>query len=667
MPERDSNKDHEEETRNEEKSKEEGGLRKPPISDDRQDTIQKQVDVEYLLSFSYTEERRKESLKRLKLYNNQRRDKKKVGDPLLFSVFQTVFSALYTDRLLVKMKGKEEGDAPAAENLTALAENDYVEMAKDELDYDWDWDTGFFGKGYCLFYEFDRKRMVPIPEIMDPMTLIRDPDASSINGNYKGRGRARFWGREIGLTKAELKANPAYFNIDDLKKGKEINSLKDKADEAHREAQGREDVKYKEESITENYRYQLLEWFTLIDGEMHITTWAEGRKTMIRFQPLKNPYDPQKWPVIERSLFPIAHDFDGVSIPDLIEDKQRARAIMINLGMESAQADLYPQYLYDQNRIPNPNNLNFAFNKFIPVKGKGAVGDAVAPIQKSLFHQQVNLILEILNTAAEKSVAAPEVAQGVQPRKQRTLGESELIVAGKSARHSMAARIFGWSERKFWRRWYHLYKEHFLEEIDEKIIRIQGPLADDWRPLTRENLITEADPDIIVESDFIAEAERRRKFLEFSTVAQIVAQDPSTGKRYINRKLARISGVTTQEMKLMFPPTLDEMRSESENRKIDENKLPKIHPLDDDIVHIEVHNKAADTSAKLAHIEAHKFMMMKKRERPDFYPSPLEPQSPGFSPVGVPGEGAGQQVAQQAGTPSPAMTEIGGQTAPEEV
>ncbi|SCB55045.1 hypothetical protein GA0061098_103419 [Bradyrhizobium shewense] len=42
---------------------------------------------------------RNKQLKRLKLYNNQARDESKVGAPLLFTVFQTVFAALYDDRL----------------------------------------------------------------------------------------------------------------------------------------------------------------------------------------------------------------------------------------------------------------------------------------------------------------------------------------------------------------------------------------------------------------------------------------------------------------------------------------------------------------------------------------------------------------------------------------
>ena len=40
-----------------------------------------------------------------------------------------------------------------------------------------------------------------MPENWSPMTTLRDPRAKSVNGDMKGRGKARFMGREIRLTK----------------------------------------------------------------------------------------------------------------------------------------------------------------------------------------------------------------------------------------------------------------------------------------------------------------------------------------------------------------------------------------------------------------------------------------------------------------------------------
>ena len=604
---------------------------KSELTPAEENRLRGQVKKEYLLCDEHTQGWRTTQLKRLKLYNNQKRDQSKVGDPLLFSVFNTVLAALYDDRLGVKYGAKEEGDHETAENLDALARHDHIIMEKDELDYEWDWDSAFFGEGFMLLYGFDRRpeAMCPVAEVLDPMTLLKDPRATSMNGNQKGTGRARFWGREFGLSKSEMEAHGSYFNVKFVKKAKDIKSLMDKAAEERRTARGYQSTRYKEESLDENYEYQLLEWWTYVKGKKYITTWANNRNLLIRYQEVKGDF----WPVIDRVLFPMSHG-DKVSIPDLIEDKQRARSVMINLGMESAIADLYPSYLFNKRKIPNPRDLSFAFNKFIPVQGD--VAGVIAPIQKSVFHQQVNLILNILDVAAQKAVAAPEVAQGIQPSKARTLGETQMIAAGKDVRHSLGARIWGWSERRFWRQHYFLYKTHFKEEIDKKVIRIQGPLAPAWRPLLRENIVAQIDPDIVIESSYVAGAQRKAEFQEFYAFSQVAIQDPTTNRRYIFRKLGAIQGRTKAEMTLMFPPTIDEMRAEDENQKLSNNKLPKIHPLDDDIIHIEIHNRAADRPAKLAHIEAHKMMMMKKKEKPELYP-PAEPV-PEFKPVGAPKE-----------------------------
>jgi len=616
-----------------------------PLTLAEEKKILDQVKNEYNLCWQDTQAKRTESLIRLKLYNNQKRDKDKVGDPLLFTVFQTIFAELYDDRLGVAFEGVEEGDEDVADNLTDMAKFDHRLMEKDIIDYDWDWDACFFGRGLLFFNEFERKKKVPVVENIDPMVFIRDPRATSVNGNQKGYGAARFFGREIGLSKNELKENGSYFNIGLLKKAKDIKSLKDEASKSRKEAQGRQQSKDQEEALGENYEYQLLEWFTHYKGKKYLMTLGNDRNLLIRFQEIED----EKWPIIDRVLFPISHDWDGVSIPDLIEDKQRARSVMINLGMESAKADLYPMYLFDQRKIKNPKDLDFAFNKFIPIQGD--TNNAVQPIQKSLFHQQVNLILNLLDTAAQKSVAAPEVSQGVQPRQDRTLGETELIVAGKNVRHSLAARIFGWSEKRFWRQWYYLYKQNFKEEIDKKIIRIQGPVSASWRELTKENIVAKIDPDVYVESASIAEEERKKKFEEFAAFTQIAIQDPLTNRRFILRSLGKMSGLSKVQMAVMFPATIDEMRAEDENVRVNKNDLPEVNPIDDDVVHIEIHNKATETPAKLSHIEAHKEMMLYKKEHPEEFPEE-QARMESFSPVSQQAKGK-EGAGKTGGAPRP--------------
>jgi len=88
----------------------------------------------------------------------------------------------------------------------------------------------------------------------------------------------------------------------------------------------------------------------------------------------------------------------------------------------------------------------------------------------------------------------------------------------------------------------------------------------------------------------------------------------------------------------VLPPNVDEMKAETENDLLDKNTLTPVEVADDDFVHMEVHNKAADTSAKFAHIEAHKRAMMLKRVKPEFDLAKQRPENPTqVAPIQSPG------------------------------
>src|SRR3990167_1308455 len=597
------------------------------LSISEQKRIIKQINEEYELAYSFNEAKRKQNLNRLKLYNNQKRDPEAVGDPLMFTVFNTIHAALWDDRLMATWEGRGgKGDEDVEENLNALADFDYDIMQKSEVDYEFNWDAEFFGRGLCLMMDFERSEgiMAPIPEVIDAGAWLRDPEAKSVNGDMRSRGAMRYGGREIGMTYWELKDHPGYFNIKGLKKGKEINSLTREVSEARNEAQGRENFPQRGEQLSKfgNYEFPLLEWFTHIKGKKCLVTLGNERSAIVRYQKLD--YD-DKWPIIDRTLYPMAKDWDGVSIPDLTEDKQRARAVLLNIGMTSAKGEVTPTYLFDQTRIKNKNDLNFKINKFIAVDGR--VDNAMMPVQKSTAHAFSSLIMDVLDVSAQRATATPEIQQGIQSKQNRTLGELELVSSKVDTRYSMSAKLYGISEAKFWRQWYRLYKKHFKEGIDEKILRIQGALAPIWRPINRDNIIALVDPDVKITSKVISEQKRLRDQQSFGQFAAFALQDPDTNRRFVLRKMGKLSGMAKEEVDMTFPPTIDELHAEDENQLLNNGKLPKIDVMDEHKTHIEIHAKADQNPTTLAHVRAHKSLMLVKRNHPELFPPP---QVPGF-------------------------------------
>lgn len=582
-----------------------------------------QVNSEYRISYDFMRPKWDEWGLRLKLNNNQKRDKSAVGDPLLFTIHQTVLASLYDDSLSVNFDPREAGDEETAENLNDLAEYDHEEMEKDIIDYTWDWDASFFGRGLVMLMEFDRDKKCPIPENWDPMVVLRDPLAKSVNGDMKGRGRARWIGREIRLTKCEMKEAGYYFNFQDLKPDDtDITSLVDANTSIRNEAQGYSDAKVPESLKGDNATHRILEWITRFDGRLVLVSLAEGKTRVIRYTELEG----DRIPILDRPLYAVANDWDGVSIPDLVEDKQRARAKLTNLGIKVAEAGLYPMYLFDTTRITNKADLNYEQNKFIGVNGSPA--GAVQIMAKDQIKSDVSFILDTLDVSAQKATATPDIQQGTIGTDKRTATELNIVNQKVDTRYSLSAKIFGWSEKRFWQQWYFLYKNHFNEGIDEKVIRVKGVMGAKFRPLRRENIIASVDPDVIVKSRILADAENYAQLQIFTKYVQIIAHDPTANLRYAEKKLGRLSGIKQDELNCIFPPTIDELLATDENEKLEKNKLAMVSAEDNHQIHLEIHNKLSDTAAKYAHIQAHKKAMLIIKQNPNLVPPTMNEMNP---------------------------------------
>ncbi|MCK5644868.1 MAG: hypothetical protein KAJ19_28975, partial [Gammaproteobacteria bacterium] len=454
-----------------------------------------QIQTEQKQAWWYIKPKWDEWALRIKLYNNQKRDKSAVGDNTLFTIFQTVLADLYSDTLDASFVPRESGDEETAENLSITAKYDHDQMEKDQIDYEWDWESLFFGRGLLALMEFDRENLAPVPEVWHVMTVLRDPFATSVNGDKKGRGRARFLGREMRMTKNEMEEMDVYFNYKSIKPtSTSTNSLVDENMRITAEAAGLSDASKFQNTKGENETHRLLEWFTVYKGKRVFITLADDMKRVVRFQEL----DGMDIPIIDRSIYPVPNSWDGVSVPDLIEDKQRAKAVLINLGLKGVKSNMHPMYLFDETLIKNRNDLNFEFNKFVGVQGNPA--GAVKVMERQTIKQDTQFILDTLSSGADKSTATPDTKQGARPSEGASATRDALIDQGSNTRYSLSAKIFGWSEKRFWKRWYSLYKDHFENKIDEKSVRITGALGAQWRPFTRENLITNTDPDVEIES-----------------------------------------------------------------------------------------------------------------------------------------------------------------------
>jgi hypothetical protein len=335
---------------------------------------------------------------------------------------------------------------------------------------------------------------------------------------------------------------------------------------------------------------------------------------------------------------------------------------MLNLIMMGSKNDLYPASLYDEDMIKNKKDLeNTEWNRFIPIKNEDnkPINQAITPLQKKSPDMGLaNYVLNALEVAAERATATTKTKQGIVTPGDQTLGEMNMVEANSSDRYSLTAKIFGWSEEEFWSFYYGLYKQHTVD-TDKKMIRVLGSYGSKWRPLTKENMIFSSDPDITVDDTQTTEAKAMKERLMLKDFGQVLMSDPTSNIRYYEKEMARLSGFDKEKTERLLPPTVEELNAEKENIDLSKNKLVPVHPNDDDMVHMEYHNKASETNAKLAHLEAHRVNMTVKRDQPELFQSAADQGIPEQAGVGgtklttaAPSTTGGSTIQPQQVTPS---------------
>lgn len=598
---------------------------------------------------------RESKRKFLKLYINQRKNPKKVGDTLMFSTHQTILASLYKDRLDAEWMWREEEDIDRAEELNAVWEFDYDEMGKPSHDYGKYWDASFFGIAVEDWSHFDRDSLTPIPDLWDPLAILPDPKATSINGNRLGRGAARFFYREVIRTRQEMDENGGFFNLDKLEADER------KLDEVRLNQQARDDARGVQTSLNDiqkNRYYVLYQGYTWISGKRYLVEAGNKGQTVVRLQPVKTDY----WPLNEARIYPDPHTLLTPGVPDFTEDKQRARAIIQNYTLDAAKLDVLPMWLFDKDKIKNKQQLrDWKAGKMI--EGQNLDGNSIIPLTKPAIHQFSQGIMQELETNAQKALATPELQQGILSAVRRSATEIAETSAGVDNRYSLTASLFSLSESNSAYMWYDQYKRNFKKGIDKKTVRLIGAFGPKPLPISFDTFKFKMDPDVKIESRVISQARKQDLINKLLQFGQILLQTPGASIRSF-AKFAGRQMFSKAQVDMLLPPTVDEDKAENENELINDNKLEgtvngipfkvEVDPTDDHATHMEIHGKSADTKAKFAHIEAHKRAMMLQRTMPELFP-PLEPQQPGQPPQLQPLQGIPQtpQAPGIGGSPLP--------------
>jgi len=581
------------------------------LTKDEERELLVQCQNEIITSETFMQSKWKLWRRRLRLLNNQKKRESDISEPLAHVHFNTIHAALYDDEISTTFLPRAQGDEVVTESLNPLYEYDSEVMDKRVMDYQWIWNTLFFGRSLVLMFEFDRKNMVPKPEVVNMLTWYRDPNALSVNGDSSGRGAMRFGGYPITMTKKEMEEAGVYKNIDEIHTGISENQILQDAKDRIRESQGF-DTSFSDDIIGENKLDVVMTWLTTFKGKKVVVGLSNGNTLLVRYNVLS---DQEEWGIIDQTMYPNSLSWDGVSVLDLIEDKQRAKAKLINAALFTVEANSNHMYAYDVNKVQNESDLDFEQNKHVPINGDPT--GAIQPIGRSQVSSELQYMLDYIDGSAQKATAATEIQQGAVSGSKRTATEIATVSESADTRFSLISKVIGWSEKEFARYWYKMYKMHFTEGIDEKIMRVVGQNGVFFRTLSREEIVSKVDPDVSVKSRIVGEARRIREIQEFNSQFNLLAQSPNVNVEELVRRRAKLSGYTEMDMQNIFKPDPERIMAISENEKLDKNKFVPINASDDDLKHLQEHAKATDNSKNRTHQQAHWDQYIAKNKNPN--------------------------------------------------
>lgn len=580
------------------------------------DDVLEQVKDEINTSRDFVRTKRETFRTRLKLYNNQRKQADKIGDTSLYDVINVMLAIYYIDEMQVSFRGRNVSAISQASNMQNVAKFDYDEMELETIDYLNQWDRLFFGVGIKTINDWDKKRVCPVAKSHDALTWLPDP------AGHLGPKHFRWHGFENEYLKSEMTEEAGFINLhllEGLKGSKSSESEKTRI--ALREAQNLVTGEYQQLKNTKTDKaYDMVDIYTNIIGSdgvsrKYLVTVDDGCNDIYRCEELpavtiEEEQNPSliPFPLSLHYFSPERSDPFGVSVGDLVEDKQRAKSVIKNLRLAMRKAQLYPMYLYNKDKIRNKRDLDFAFNKFIAVHGDVTDG-VVRPMNKAPNDQNGAMNDEqSLDRDIEKSTGADRIVQGVMAAQNRTLGENEMVQANANLRFLLGSRINSWGEKQFWKLWIRSYRAN-MSASDKKITRINGSFGYNFSTFLLKDFITSEDPDIVITSKLENDQKIFNDRNAFAAIYPQIIADPTkplVSKRFAERKMLTLYGLPQDEIMIISPETSDEQIAKMENELLSRNEKVDINDIDDHLSHILINSQAEKTIALIAHLSAHR-------------------------------------------------------------
>jgi hypothetical protein len=569
------------------------------------------IETYYRESQNFLAERKRRQVKQLVLLNNLQRGDQNIASTLLITLFNRVLSSSYDDKLQIKFLPSQGITQNQINSYNVLAQSDYLEMGKSKIDYDWAWDTLFFGRGYCETLQFDKKQKIMRPHVINPLVFGYDPYFEEVQD-------WRYYWKWITKSKWEIKRLIKAGKITGIKNPKDIETgiesqlwdYKVKRDAAKKAIEPSQDTVAGEV-------YQILEFYGYNDEGDKCVYWVDKGFSKILMEEkleLKDGEDERsKWPIVVKEAMREPHSSVVFSIADLLEDKHRAKSVLLNLAFLAAKDRANPIYGYNPDKVKDISQFfQRQINQHIPMDSP----DAVWPLNTE-DPMSVGLIqfISMLTQEANEPIGTGMVMQPL-PGKTQTATEAAITQQMNDMAQSIQSKVMQFGESEFWSHWFHRYAIN-AEELKSKIANIVGVKGVESVEIDLQDFSTDFPPGILVYSAKEAEYKElvlRRDLMQL--YPQFAQTTTPEGMRNFNKHVFFPKFLNDPSLiDTIFPKTLDELRAGEENELLSKDQYVPTGENDDNETHLYIHRALfPKTNALWFHIAEHEQRLTEKQK-----------------------------------------------------
>lgn len=579
------------------------------------DRIQEQAKREIKMGLDFINPKREIFRNRLEKYVDQDKEEGKIGVNTIYAMVNLWVAIRLSDEATVLFQPRQFWDEEYAENLTNLAKFDYEEMWLAEMDYARHWDTFFFGYSIRTKKGWNKIKNCPKVYQEDPLTWIPDP-----YGDYLNPFRFHYFEKE--MLKSSLTEEYGFLpNI-------EVTNQTDeeiKANKTYRnEASWFNDVA---QDTSDDFYVSVYDGFTYIDWELYQVTILSGTKEVIR----ANKIEPVRLEEKETGFIDIKTQVEvewyspkrgdpcGVSLPDLVIDKQIADSQLLNLRLIDAKFSTFGQTnLVNTDIVKNTSDLkNPSINtKWIWVKSGGQpLSNAIYPVPRQNIMQDSYNVSNEIRRQQQLDTGIGENTLWVA-EKGLTLGQSQQVQANANIKLALGITISNWGEKDFWDYiWLRSYEE-YLSSGTKKMIRVANGFWSNVLEFRRDDFLWGKNPDIIIESKKKVETEIEKMKVNFLSMAPYFIQDPTKPKivrNFVLRYMLKLNGVPREMINVMTYDDTEEVARYKVNL-INNNDMEGAvidSPYEDHLSFLVMFESARDTPAKIEAIRRRRMALAK--------------------------------------------------------